>query len=115
MPLRPGNVGQLTAIARDSAGNVLSLQNRNVQWFSSNIPIANVTGQGVVTAHNVGTADITVSVDGVISGPVTVTVTNPYARIDGRGDRQSLPVYANDELRIRDPRSSAGWFDSFRK
>jgi uncharacterized protein YjdB len=113
--LNPGNVGQLTATARDSAGNVLSLQGRNVQWFSSNIPVANTTGQGVVTAHSVGTTDITVSVDGVVSPPVTVTVANPYARIDFRGDRQSTPEYANDARRFRDPRSSAGWFDSSRK
>ncbi len=115
LSLNPGNVGQLTAIARDSAGNVLSLQNRNVQWFSSNIPIANVTGQGVVTAHSVGTTEITVSVDGVVSGPVTVTVANPYSMIDARGDRQVVPVHASDERRIRDPRSSAGRFDSFRR
>lgn len=81
----PGSVGQLTAIARDSAGNVVSLQNRNVQWFSSNIPVASVTNQGVVNSHSVGTTDITVSVDGVLSGPVTVTVAQPFAMIDARG------------------------------
>ncbi len=89
----PGSVGQLTAIARDSAGNVVSLQNRNVQWFSSNIPVASVTNQGVVSSHSVGTTEITVSVDGVIGGPVTVTVAQPFALTDAPGSRAgSIPA-----------------------
>ena len=106
----PGSVGQLTAIARDSAGNVVSLQNRNVQWFSSNIPVASVTNQGVVSSHSVGTTEITVSVDGVVSAPVTVTVGQPFAMIDEPAELR----WSGNE-RVRDPRSSAGWFDSFRR
>jgi hypothetical protein len=67
--------GQLTAVARDSANNVLSLQGRQVIWNSSNLPVATVSNQGVVSASNPGTTEITVSVDGVTSAPVVVTVT----------------------------------------
>jgi uncharacterized protein YjdB len=124
LALHPGNVGQLTATARDSAGNVLSLQGRSVTWSSSNIPVANVQPQGVVTAHSVGIADITVNVDGVTSDPVPVTVTNPTAMIDVGGYRE-LPITRlamrlrspdyTDKPMIKDPRSFAGWFDSSRR
>lgn len=67
--------GQLTAVARDSANNVLSLQGRQVNWISSNLPVASVNQLGVVAASNPGATEITVSVDGVLSPPVTVTVT----------------------------------------
>jgi uncharacterized protein YjdB len=74
LTLPRGTQGQLTATARDSAGNVLSLQGRQVQWFSNNIPVAQVSTQGVVFGASVGVAQITVSVDGVVSAPVTVDV-----------------------------------------
>jgi uncharacterized protein YjdB len=69
--------GQLTVTARDSANNVLSLQGRNVQWTSDNIPVATVTSQGVVAGVTPGTANVQVSVDGVFSQSVTITVTAP--------------------------------------
>ena len=74
---QPGSApqAQLLATARDSAGNSLSLQGRQVTWFSNNIPVADVTTAGVVTARNIGTAQITVTVDGITSPPVQVDVT----------------------------------------
>jgi uncharacterized protein YjdB len=66
---------QLLATARDSAGNVLSLQGRSVLWTSNNEPVASVSNSGVVTGRSVGTANIFVSVDGVVSAPAAVNVT----------------------------------------
>lgn len=77
LTLAAGTAGQLLATARDSAGNVLSLQNRQVVWTSNNIPVAQVSGQGVVSGGSAGTAEIQVSVDGIVSAPVTVSVTVP--------------------------------------
>ena len=77
--------GQLTAIARDSANNTLSLQGRQVIWTSSNNTVIVVTSQGVVqSGQQQGSADIQVSVDGVVSAPVTVTVTFGAAISDQR-------------------------------
>lgn len=66
---------QLLATAKDSAGNTLSLQGRQVVWFSNNQPIADVSQSGVVTGRSIGTAQVTVTVDGVSSAPVTVSIT----------------------------------------
>ena len=77
--LPPGQNFQLTATARDSTGAVLSLQNRQVVWVSSNNPVVGVSPIGVISTFSVGTADITVSVDGVVSPPATITVANPLA------------------------------------
>jgi uncharacterized protein YjdB len=79
LTLGPSSQGQLTAIARDSANNVLSLQGRSVLWTSSNNPVATVNGQGVVQSGQAGSAEIQVSVDGVVSAPVPVTVTSLFA------------------------------------
>jgi uncharacterized protein YjdB len=65
---------QLLATAKDSAGNTLSLQGRQVVWFSNNIPVADVSALGVVTAKSIGSAQITVTVDGVTSAPVPIDV-----------------------------------------
>jgi uncharacterized protein YjdB len=66
--------GQLTATARDVANNILSLQGRTIVWTSSNTAVAQVSSTGVVTAVAAGTAQIVVTVDGVASIPVTITV-----------------------------------------
>lgn len=66
---------QLLATARDSAGNVLSLQGRSVLWTSNNEPVAVVSTSGVVTGRAVGSANVFVSVDGVVSAPAAVNVT----------------------------------------
>jgi uncharacterized protein YjdB len=72
--LTKGTQGQLTATARDAGDNVLSLQGRQVIWTSDNTAIAVVSAQGVVSALNSGTALVRVTVDGVSSAPITVTV-----------------------------------------
>jgi uncharacterized protein YjdB len=94
LTLAPGTPGQLQAVARDSANNVLSLQGRQVIWSTSNIPVANVSTQGVVSPGTSGTAEITVSVDGVFSAPVTITVT-PFALEIGAALQDGAAVSAD--------------------
>jgi hypothetical protein len=73
---------QLTATARDSANNVLSLQGRSVIWSSDNLPVATVSGQGVVSGQTAGVAQISVTVDGVASQPINANVQNaPVASV----------------------------------
>jgi uncharacterized protein YjdB len=77
-----GQQQQLSATPYDSAGNVLSLQGRQVIWTSNNLPVATVSAQGVVQGIAQGTAQIQVTVDNVPSQPITVTVQNvPVASV----------------------------------
>jgi uncharacterized protein YjdB len=74
LSIAQGTQGQLLVTARDSANNVLSLQGRQVIWTSNNNPVAVVSTQGVVSGVSIGTAQVEVSVDGVVSAPITVDV-----------------------------------------
>lgn len=74
LSLVQGTQAQLQVTARDSANNVLSLQGRQVLWSSNNLPVASVSTQGVVQGVSSGIAQVTVSVDGVSSAPVTIDV-----------------------------------------
>lgn len=78
-----GTQQQLTASARDTAGNVIaSLANRAVVWTSSNLPVASVSTAGVVSAVAEGTANVSVTVDGVSSAAVVVNVSRvPVASV----------------------------------
>lgn len=71
-----GNQQQLTATPRDSAGNALTLQNRQVIWSSNNLPVATVSGAGVAQGVSQGTAQVQVTVDGIASPSIVVTVQN---------------------------------------
>jgi len=73
--LSVGAQSQLLATARDSAGNILSLQGRSVLWTSNNEPVATVSNTGVVTGRGIGSANVFVSVDGMVSAPAAVTIT----------------------------------------
>ena len=89
--------GQLLATARDSAGNVLSLQGRSVLWFTDNEPVARVSTTGVVTGQSIGFAQVSVTVDQVPSAPVPVTVNAffsvlPAARLEQNQWRSSVLV-----------------------
>ncbi len=66
-----GSSVPMTAVARDSAGNVLS--GALVIWSSSNPAIAAVSGAGVVTSAGPGSAVITASAEGV-AGSAAVSV-----------------------------------------
>lgn len=91
MSLAAGTLGQLIATARDSAGNVLSLQGRSVQWLTDNQPVAAVSTTGVVSANSPGGANIQAVVDGVASPQVPVLVTSSFA-ILGRPGSRLAPV-----------------------
>lgn len=67
---------QLTATARDAAGNVLT--GRTLVWSSSNNAIASVSQTGLVTANVPGTVTITASSTGqtpTVSGTSSITVS----------------------------------------
>jgi uncharacterized protein YjdB len=70
-----GEQRQLTLTSSDSTGApITSYQGRSVLFQSSNLPVAQVNGAGVVVAVDTGTANITATVDQVTSLPVLVTV-----------------------------------------
>ena len=69
---------QLTAVPRDSAGNVLSLVGRSVVWSSSNSVIMSLTQQGVIFSEAPGVSHVTVTVDGISSPIVVVTINAPF-------------------------------------
>ncbi len=66
-----GATQQLTATARDAAGNVV---NHAATWSSSAPAVASVSATGLVSALALGTAAITATVDGK-SAAATITVT----------------------------------------
>jgi uncharacterized protein YjdB len=72
-----GDIKQYNPVVTDSLGRpVTSLIGRNVIWTSNNIPVAGVSNQGIVSAatSQTGTAAITVTIDGVTSNTMLVTV-----------------------------------------
>ncbi|MCC6927667.1 MAG: Ig-like domain-containing protein [Gemmatimonadaceae bacterium] len=80
--LGTGLTRQLTPTVIDSAGRlVTSLNNRQVVWQSTSSIVATVNATGVVTGIGSGTARISVTVDGVKSNDVTVTVTPTVASV----------------------------------
>lgn len=67
-----GKAVQLTATAKDSAGNVLT--DRGVSWNTSDSTVAQISGTGLVTARAVGTAVVQATVEGKHAS-VTVTIS----------------------------------------
>ena len=65
---------QLTAVTRDSAGNILT--GRSITWSSSASGVATVSATGLVTGVAAGSATITATSEGK-SGTAAVTVTVP--------------------------------------
>jgi hypothetical protein len=68
-------VRQLTATARDSAGNVLT--GRAVTWQSSDTLVAHVSAGGLVTARAAGTVTISAAVEGVVGTTSVRVIQNP--------------------------------------
>jgi uncharacterized protein YjdB len=66
-----GGATQLTAVAKDSAGNTLA--GRTMTWSSSNALIATVTSAGLVAGVAAGSATITATSEGK-SGTASITV-----------------------------------------
>jgi hypothetical protein len=67
-----GSTLQLTAVTKDSAGNVLT--GRTVTWSSSAVGVGTVSTGGLVTGIATGSSTITAT-SGLVSGSATVTVT----------------------------------------
>jgi hypothetical protein len=71
-----GETMQLTAVARDSDGRVIS--GRNATWTSNLAEVAEVTAAGLVTGKSPGVATISATVEGV-RGQFTVQVVSASA------------------------------------
>ena len=91
-----GSTVQLTAVARDAAGNVLG--GRAISWASSSDAIATVDANGAVRGIAVGGATITATSEGV-SGTAAVTVTLvPVASVAVTPATASVLVGASAQL-----------------
>jgi formylglycine-generating enzyme required for sulfatase activity len=91
-----GGTQQLTASARDAAGNALT--GRQVTWASSAPAVATVSTLGVVTAVAAGSATITATVEGV-NGTAAVLVTQvPVASVSVSPATASLAVGGTQAL-----------------
>lgn len=92
--LATGVTRQIIPVIIDSLGqNVSSLANRNVVWLSTNSAVASVNTAGVVSGVAAGTAKIRLTVDGVTSNDVTVTVSQQVASI-------RLTPFLNQTIRV---------------
>ncbi len=75
-----GGTQQLATVVRDSLGNVLT--ERTARWASSNSAVATVSATGLVTAMAVGSATVTVTVEGATAtallsvGPLPPAITS---------------------------------------
>jgi uncharacterized protein YjdB len=88
LSLRPGGSGELTAIAYDARGVVLT--GRAVAWTSSHPAIATVSAAGTVGAVAVGSARVTATVDGVTAtAAVRVLAPAPLAVVRVRVEPDS--------------------------
>jgi uncharacterized protein YjdB len=94
-----GAAVQLTAVARDAAGN--ALPGRAITWSSGSTGIATVSESGLVTGVAAGEATITATSEG-ISGSATVTVTTapppPVASVSVAPATASVQVGATVQL-----------------
>ncbi|MCC6927904.1 MAG: Ig-like domain-containing protein [Gemmatimonadaceae bacterium] len=88
-----GTSAQVTAVARDSAGNVLT--GKSVSWSSSATSVASLaasnTGTNTATAVAAGTSKLSATVGGV-SGNATLTVTAPPANTPPASTPVTLPA-----------------------
>jgi glucose/arabinose dehydrogenase len=87
-----GGTVQVTAEARDTAGNVMP--DEAFTWASSAAEVATVSGAGLITAVGEGQADITAT-DGDVTGTLTVTVTAPTGPPPAGGDTVGLELIAS--------------------
>jgi Bacterial Ig-like domain (group 2) len=77
--LTVGQTTQLVAVASDAKGNDLG---RPIEWSSSNLGVATVTANGLVTAVTPGSVGITAA-SGGRSTTAAITVLQPYPAIAG--------------------------------
>jgi trimeric autotransporter adhesin len=96
-----GDQKQFLPVVKDTAGRVInSLNGRNVVWQTTNIPVATVSGQGVVTADAVGSATISVTVDGKDSDNTVALKVSQVATINVSPTSVSLARGASQQLTI---------------
>jgi uncharacterized protein YjdB len=103
LTINVGSQQQLAVTARDSANNILNLVNppRSVIWTSDNLPVAGVSNQGVVVGFAPGVANIQVTVDGVVSSPIAVTVENvPVATVQVTAPVSPANVKLNTTMQL---------------
>ena len=82
-----GETTQVFAEVRDQNGNVMAGQ--AVTWSSSNVPVAEVSGTGLVTAAGQGSAVILASA-GAVSGAATIQVDQEAGTLEkSSGDGQT--------------------------
>ena len=82
-----GETTQASAEVRDQNGNVMPGQ--TVTWSSSNAPVAEVSGSGLITARGHGTTIITATA-GAASGAIVVQVDQQAAALEkSTGDAQT--------------------------
>ncbi len=74
-----GATTSLTATARDAAGNALT--GRTLTWSSASPTIATVSTSGVVTGVSAGTANVTVTAEGVTAQAVITVTVPPVATV----------------------------------
>lgn len=94
--MRVGQTTQLSATARDAAGNALS--GRSFVWSSSSEAVASVSQGGLVTSIAPGTATIQATADGK-TGEVTLTITpRPVGSVTVSPQAASITVGATQQL-----------------
>jgi len=69
-----GDTVQLTSTATYSDGTIVDITGQ-ATWNSSDTDVATINAEGLATGEGAGTAEITATLDGVTSDPVTLTVT----------------------------------------
>ncbi|MDQ3517381.1 MAG: Ig-like domain-containing protein [Gemmatimonadota bacterium] len=104
-----GGTAQLSAVTRDSDGDVLN--GRSVTWTSLNSAVATVSQAGLVTGVTAGTAVIRATSEGR-TGEVTVTVSPPSVAsltITPDSARTSATLAVGDSLALQaSPRDAQG-------
>jgi alpha-tubulin suppressor-like RCC1 family protein/uncharacterized protein YjdB len=76
--VRIGQTARLVAQVRDADGAVVD---RQVQWSSSDVSVATVAGDGLVTTLRIGTATITAAVDGATASATVAVSAIPVASV----------------------------------
>ena len=100
-----GGVTQLTATARDAAGNVLT--GRAVAWSSNSPGVATVSATGVVSGVAAGSATITATSEGQSGSAAVTVVMAPVASVQVSPGTANLLVGTN-ALFIATTRDAAG-------
>ena len=102
--LEPGGSVQLTAVARDAGGAVLS--GRAFSWSTTNSQVATVSG-GRVTAVAVGTAQIVVAAEGHSDTAAITVAIVPVASVDVTPTSASVQVNQTVQLTAT-PKDASG-------